>query len=108
MQTIEIHADATKARRKELGQYFTPVWAAEQLVDTFFGDLRAGDLAIEPTCGDGRFLQVLPSHVRAIGVEIDPVHAQDARIRTGREVFTGDFSSVDLPVGPLCCATSHR
>lgn len=85
-------------RRKELGQYFTPVWAAEALRDMFFADLKAGDVVIEPTCGDGRFLQVLPDDVRAIGVEIDPVHAEAARLRTGRQVLTGDFCKIDLPV----------
>ena len=90
--------DIDKARRKELGQYFTPVWAAEQLVECFFSDLRAGDVAIEPTCGDGRFLQVIPDNVHAFGVEIDPAHAVSVRARTGREVFTGDFCSLDLPV----------
>lgn len=98
MPDEKAHLDKAKIRRKELGQYFTPVWAAEQLVDIYFGDLRAGDLAIEPTCGDGRFLQVIPSDVSAMGVEIDPVHAQEARLRTGRTVFTGDFCSINLPV----------
>lgn len=84
-------------KTKDLGQYFTPAWAAEQLVDTFFPDLD-GATVVEPSCGDGRFLQALPHHVRAIGVEIDPIHADTARRRTGREIVTGDFRTVSLPV----------
>ena len=83
---------------KDLGQYFTPAWAAERLVECFFDDLRAGDVVCEPSCGDGRFLQVFPEDLEAFGVEIDPVHAAAARRRTGREVITGDFRTAALPV----------
>lgn len=92
-----LDAKTPQDRQKELGQYFTPVWAAELLVETFFSDLRAGDVVVEPTCGDGRFLQVIPQNIHAIGVEIDPVHASAARSRTGRKVITGDFRDVALP-----------
>lgn len=95
--TFQDQAPPAGDRQKELGQYFTPVWAAERLIETFFADLRSGDVAVEPTCGDGRFLQVIPSEVHALGIEIDPVHAASARARTGREVLAGDFREIDLP-----------
>ncbi len=84
-------------QRKALGQYFTPRWAAEAIVEHYFSDLAPGDLVIEPACGDGRFLMALPDVVEAIGVELDPEVAETARIRSGRRVITGDFLKVLLP-----------
>ncbi|MDR6397969.1 N-6 DNA methylase [Herbaspirillum seropedicae] len=86
-----------RAHSKELGQYFTPSWAAELIYEKYFDHLGTGDLVIEPACGDGSFLAAVPAGIGAIGVEIDPVMAAWARANTGREVITGDFLSVDLP-----------
>ncbi len=83
-------------RTKELGQYFTPVWSAQKLVEAFFSHLRSDAYVIEPTCGDGRFIQVLPDTMRVVGVEIDPVMADAARMRTGRHIITADFREVDI------------
>ncbi|MBO9428347.1 class I SAM-dependent methyltransferase [Sulfitobacter sp. R18_1] len=85
-------ADNTKL----LNQYFTPVWAAERIYETFFSDIEEGAYVIEPSCGDGRFLQAIPEGVHAVGVEIDPVMAERARQRTGRQVITGDFRKVEI------------
>ncbi|MGJ7523977.1 N-6 DNA methylase [Variovorax sp. LT1P1] len=78
-----------------LGQYFTPSWAAEALVDSEFAHLRAGDRVLEAFCGDGAWLCALPPCVEAIGVEIDPFHAERARRLSGRRVIEGDFFKVD-------------
>lgn len=83
-----------------LGQYMTPDWAAEALVDRYFGDLR-GEPVVEPSCGHGAFLRALPVEVPALGVEIDPDLAAEARRRTGRPVIVGDFRMVDLPLSPV-------
>lgn len=88
------------SHRQELGQYFTPTWAASALVARHFPELNAGDVVIEPTCGDGRFLMGIPRHVNAFGVEIDPALAAAARENTGRTIITGDFLTVDLPATP--------
>ena len=80
-----------------LCQYFTPTWAAEIIVDQLYPHLNQGDLVIEPTCGDGRFLSAIPAEVPAYGVEIDPQLADQARRNTGRHVITGDFAAVELP-----------
>ncbi|GMG94766.1 hypothetical protein ACUXAV_005022 [Cupriavidus metallidurans] len=85
---------------RQLGQYPTPAWAAEQLVERYFGDLGRDDLVIEPACGPGAFLGAIPTDVPAIGVEIDPLAAECARVATGREVITGDFCTVDLEARP--------
>lgn len=84
-----------------LGQYMTPDWAAEALVERYFGDLGAGDTVIEPSCGRGAFLRALPEAVTAIGVEIDPDLAEVARRSSGRPVIVGDFRMVDLPCTPV-------
>ncbi|TXI25563.1 MAG: SAM-dependent methyltransferase [Roseateles sp.] len=83
--------------RKSLGQYFTPRWVAEAIVERHFSDLAPGSTVIEPSCGDGVFLHALPSNVNAVGVEIDPRWAEKARRDTGRTVLLGDFLSVPLP-----------
>lgn len=79
-----------------LGQWFTPPWAAEALVERHFRHLSAADFVIEPTCGDGVFLDALPAGVPALGVELDPQLAERARARTGRSVIAGDFRTVPL------------
>lgn len=84
-----------------LGQFPTPAWAAEALVRQHLPGLDADDFVLEPTCGPGRFLAAaLPRHVDALGVEIDPVLAEQARTLTGRPVITADFLTVDIPTRP--------
>ena len=85
---------------KGLGQYPTPVWLAEAVVERYFSDLNASDCVLEPTCGEGHFLQAIPAHVAAYGVEIDPAKAAEARVRTGRQVITGDILTVPLDIMP--------
>jgi adenine-specific DNA-methyltransferase len=81
-------------------QYMTPPWAAERLVELFFPHLSAQDVVLEPSCGKGAFLQAIPGHVPAYGVEIDPFEAQEAREFTGRKIVEGDFRTVKLPERP--------
>lgn len=83
-----------------LSQWFTPRWVCEAIIDRHYPRLDLADVVLEPSCGDGRFLQVLPDEVNAIGVEIDPVLAERARLATGRPIITGDFLTADIP-GPV-------
>lgn len=83
-----------------LGQFPTPAWAADALVREHLAHLGECDFVLEPTCGPGRFLAAIPAHVAALGVEIDPQLAQQARTLTGRQVITGDFLAVDIPAKP--------
>lgn len=92
--------DIVDNKRVELGQFFTPTWAAELLVKRHFANLGPKDTVIEPSCGDGRFLLAIPENIDAYGVEIDPVHAGAARANTGRTIIEGDFTTVDLPRRP--------
>lgn len=81
-------------------QYFTPEWAAEELVAKFFPGLGARDLVIEPACGRGPFLKAVPEAAEAIGVEIDPALAETARANTGRHIFCGDYTDSELTLPP--------
>ncbi len=83
-----------------LHNYPTPLWVCEALIEQYFPNLDSGDFVLEPSCGPGRFLRAIPAHVPAMGVEIDPALAEQARIETGRLVVTGDFCSVALDVQP--------
>lgn len=83
-----------------LDQYYTPTWAAELLLARHFPELGAGDTVLDPSCGDGRFMLALPDGVTGLGVEIDPIAAEQARGNTGYEILTGDFLKVSLPVRP--------
>lgn len=85
---------------RNLGQYPTPLWVAEALMERHFGDLDGRDSVLEPACGDGAFLRVVPRGTPALGIEIDPVMAELARRRSGREVITGDFTTVPLTFRP--------
>lgn len=91
-------AEGDRVRR--LSQYLTPVWVAEALVERHFSNLSSSDLVIEPTCGRGAYLGAIPAYVPAMGVDIDPAMAEEARINTGRDVLVGDFRTVPLDVTP--------
>lgn len=87
-------------RQRELGQYFTPEYVAEALLERFFPNLDMTDRVVEPSCGDGAFLRSIPDHVHAIGVEIDAGLAEQARRNSGRPVILGDFMTAELPMRP--------
>jgi site-specific DNA-methyltransferase (adenine-specific) len=82
---------------RALSQFFTPLWAAQALVEQFFGQLTDRDLLLDPTCGTGAFLHAANAcGIPAFGVEIDPSAAAEARARTGRPVLVGDFCTIPL------------
>lgn len=83
-----------------LGQFFTPTWAAEALVQHFYPCLGPADFVVEPTCGPGAFLGAVPDHVPALGIEIDAALACQARAATGRAVLVGDIRTIDIPGRP--------
>lgn len=85
---------------ESLNQYFTPVWAAELIIQHYYPDLGAGDVVFDIGCGDGRFLMALPDHVKAYGFEIDPVMVAAARKNSGRPVIEGDFALAPFPEKP--------
>ncbi len=97
---FDIAAAPSQVGNGILDQYFTPEWAAQELVEQFFGDLSASDLVLEPCCGRGAFLKAVPAEVNCIGVEIDAGLAREAETLTGRQVLVGDFRTIELPEKP--------
>ncbi len=78
----------------------TPLYVAELLVERYFADLSRHDLVLEPTCGRGSFLRAIPEHVPAVGVEIDPGLAAEARATSGRRVIQGDIAKAPVDFRP--------
>lgn len=95
VEASPLRAAATKGAR-ELDQFFTPEWAPPRILDHYFG-LKGSDFVVDAGCGRGPFLKAVPSGIRAIGVELDPVLAAEAVENTGREVLVGDFRTIALP-----------
>lgn len=87
-------ADRAEASR-ELSQWFTPFWTAEELMAHALDEKDAHSI-LEPSCGTGAFLTAVPEHLDALGVEIDPIAAEQARANSRRRVIIGDFKAVDL------------
>ncbi len=87
-------------RQVELGQYFTPAWAAEILAEKTLRDVPAGSVVVDPTCGDGAWLAAIPSHFRRVGYEIDPHVAARAQAIEGVEVICADFLSSPVTCEP--------
>lgn len=100
LQSRATDAGTVPALRPDLGQWFTPRWAAELLAADALKGL--GDVGvIEPSCGDGAFLSAIPDHLDAVGVEIDPVVAARAQALTGRTIVVGDFATAEVAVRNL-------
>lgn len=97
-ELFDLPATASQTGDEDLHQYFTPEWAAEELIAKFFPTLGAKDCVIEPACGRGPFLKSVPDMAEAIGVEIDPLLAATARTNTGRQIICGDFSDESLEI----------
>jgi hypothetical protein len=85
---------------KALGQYMTPFWFAEALIERHFAQLGANDTVADLTCGTGAFLHAVPPSVSAFGVEIDAALAEQARQSSGRTVLTGDFRTIRIEQRP--------
>jgi site-specific DNA-methyltransferase (adenine-specific) len=97
---------AEAGKQEALGQYPTPVWFAEALIERHFSHLGPNDMAWELACGPGAFLMALPDYVPAVGFEIDPRTAEIARINTGRKIITGDFTTVECEGNPTVVITN--
>lgn len=99
---------AVRHEPEALHQWFTPHWAASLLVERYFPDLHSADLVIEPSCGRGAFLAAIPEAVPALGVELDPVLADEAAAATGRKILCGDFRTLELPATAIVGNPPYR
>jgi hypothetical protein len=102
--------------RKQRGEYPTPHWLVDSVVDEAIPAVRPGAevVVVDPACGDGRFLAAAARRVEAfggrpvlVGCDIDPASADGARA-TGARITCGDalghdwsaqLGSVDVVVG---------
>jgi adenine-specific DNA-methyltransferase len=60
----------TKYKVEDLGQVFTP----NNIVDDMVSMIKNGSRILEPSCGDGAFLEGLNSYENVIGIEFDEEH----------------------------------
>lgn len=84
-----------RSGNSDLDQWFTPFWAAEELVQDALAGLGRVSVC-EPSCGTGSFLAAIPTDCPAFGIDIDPLVIPAAMANSGREVILGDFRTVDL------------
>jgi Domain of unknown function (DUF4942)/Uncharacterised methyltransferase family (DUF6094) len=81
---------------KDLQYYPTPVSVVERVLGDVY--VREGDRVLEPSCGCGRFLDALrKTGASAMGIEIDPGRAAEARAK-GHRVMIGNFLET-VPTG---------
>lgn len=81
-------AKPAPSNEKLRGGYYTPEPIARFVANWV---ASAGDMLLEPSCGDGEILQFLATQGDAIGIELFPDAAETARARTGALVEDGDF-----------------
>jgi hypothetical protein len=88
--------------RHALGEYYTPDWLCERVVDEF--DFKATDKILDPSCGSGSFLRAIIDRIQTLhpkikvedlndriyGIDIHPLSVQIAKttllLALGREV----------------------
>lgn len=89
---------ASTAVAKDLQYYPTPMNVGRAALRDVY--VREGAKVLEPSCGDGRLLDVLSEQSKEgtmIGYEVDATRAQEARDK-GYNVVTGNF--LDVPMAP--------
>lgn len=91
--------------KPELCQFFTPEWAAEEIVGLHLSECQQfgvpePTIFCEPSCGEAAILKAIPSQFSAFGVEIDPEAIKTARQSTNRPIYQGDFRTIALPENP--------
>lgn len=96
-QLFETSAFAKTVPSDEGNYYPTKTWVAQRVI-TERVPLTKDAFVLEPTCGDGRWLDALPPGTRAFGVEVREDLATLARAK-GHRVITGDILTVPLPNG---------
>lgn len=78
---------------KDLQFYRTPKAVIERILNN--ERLSAGDLVLEPSCGDGAILDELAKRgMKAVGIEVDAGRALQSKAK-GHSVMIGNFLSVE-------------
>lgn len=98
---------ATAAQQKVLGAFYTADPVAKFLVH--WAIRKPDDTVLDPSCGEGVFLQAAAEHIRDLGnlrpqiwgVDVDPVALRGSRLRSPEShLLEGNFFSVrpgDIP-----------
>lgn len=105
--------------RHSLGEYYTPMWLADHVVETALSKTKAvGWRGLDPCCGSGTFLRVMISRVlsevsastpaeqlnavtsRVVGIDLNPLAALTARVNYFTSVahLLDGKSTLDIPV----------
>lgn len=85
----------------QFGDFQTPLSLARAVCAVLTRRGISPDAVVEPTCGQGAFLEAAVAHFPAarhvLGLEINAAYVQEARIRLGRaaRVDQGDFFTLD-------------
>ncbi len=118
MARVLYQSVVTADERKRLGEYYTPDWLAEAVVDAVVDD-PLSQRVLDPSCGSGTFLRaVIAAHIRAaksakqppedtlrglrscvIGMDIHPVAVHLARatwVHAARDVIASVPAGTDL------------
>jgi len=75
---------------KDLQYYPTPTRTVDHVLDHHIGNMDGVEV-LEPSCGDGRFLDGLRKRkAKPYGIEVDALRANQARAK-GHSVMTGNF-----------------
>lgn len=75
---------------KDLQYYATPAKVVDHVLDHYLGNIEGVEI-LEPSCGDGRFLDGLRKRkAKPYGIEVDALRAAAARAK-GHTVLTANF-----------------
>lgn len=82
-----------KKIRHSLGEYYTPDWLAEHLINSMDMDLSKDIKVLDPTCGSGTFLTLMAERIR---------NYEEKKGATNTEVFNRIIKSiVGIDLNPL-------
>ena len=89
--------------RRDQGQFMTPAWLAEEILDRYFSHAGSRDAFLEPSCGIGRFLDAIAlmhPQLPRFGIEKESELALEARNR-GHDVAIADFLECNRSMIPF-------
>lgn len=87
--------------RRNLGEFYTPDWLAEFLIEDLQPEIKEDTLFLDPTCGSGTFLVILIKKIlNHYGSSIDPEKLL--------KLITNSVSGYDLnPLAVICARANY-
>jgi hypothetical protein len=81
----------------EYGDFQTPAFLAEQVVQCLVDKIKHYTIVVEPTCGQGNLLmaalKICPSLTHAIGIEINPQYVEFAKNRAWSNIIPSIYQA---------------